>query len=286
MTSETATARRCHHVLDPLHATVYFSPDLPKELSAIGVDEPDAVYVASRAAAMGAVGPGAVAAAFYNFNPEMIARLVPSVWATASPAAIVGARLRAVDSTLRRLLGAEVIDSPELAEAARLALRATEACAPQARPLYAAHAELPVPAEPHLAYWYATTLLREHRGDGHVSALLTLELDPLEALVSHTATGRGMTPHWVLSTRGWQQSDWDAAQARLRERGVLDAEGALTADGIRLRSDLELLTDRLDRAPYQHLGAAGVERLTELGRELLVKAAGAGAFPADLIGKE
>lgn len=33
-----------------------------------------------------------------------------------------------------------------------------------------------------------------------------------------------------------------------------------------LRKEIEDRTDRLDRAPYQHLGAAGVERLTELAR--------------------
>ena len=51
-----------------------------------------------------------------------------------------------------------------------------------------------MPEQPHLAFWHATTLLREHRGDGHLAALLELGLDPLEALVTHTATGKGMAP--------------------------------------------------------------------------------------------
>lgn len=97
-------------------------------------------------------------------------------------------------------------------------MRATEACTRHGRTLYAAHADLPVPEEPHLRLWHATTLLREHRGDGHLAALLLAELDPLEALLSHTATGRGMTPEWIKSIRGWEQSDLDAATDRLRER--------------------------------------------------------------------
>ncbi|MDG4866295.1 hypothetical protein P8605_49895, partial [Streptomyces sp. T-3] len=143
----------------------------------------------------------------------------------------------------------------------------------------------PVPDEPHLAYWHAATLLREHRGDGHLAALLDAELDPLEALVSHTATGKGMAPKWILGTRGWTQEEWDAAVERLAGRGLVGADGELTEAGIGLRKDIEARTDRLDAAPYAHLGAAGVERLTELATGFIATALGAGAFPADLLGK-
>ncbi|MFF3286648.1 hypothetical protein [Streptomyces sp. NPDC003023] len=278
--------RRCHNALNPMSSTVWFSPDFAEELGRAGVADPRAAYFAGRAAPMGAVGPGAVTAAFYNFNHELVAKHLPAVWDTASPRTVLEARLRAADATLRRLLGEDVISSPDMAEAARLALSASEACTRHARPLYAANADLPVPAEPHLAYWHAATLLREHRGDGHLAALLAAGLDPLEALVSHTATGKGMAPRWILSTRGWGQSDWEAAQARLQDRGLLDAEGELTEAGTAVRAELEELTDRLDRAPYEHLGAAGVERLTELSRGFLMTAAVAGAFPADLVGKD
>ncbi|MEV8565016.1 hypothetical protein AB0436_05420 [Streptomyces sp. NPDC051322] len=276
--------RRCHNSVNPLHSTLYFSPDFAKELAAVGIDDPGAAYFAGRGAAMGAVGAGAIAATFYNFNPELIARHVPAVWQTASPEVVLDARLRAVDATLRRLLGEENVTSAEMAEAAGLALHAAEGCSRHARPLYSAHADLPVPEQPHLALWHAATLLREHRGDGHLAALLTAGLGPLEALVSHTATGKGMAPRWILATRGWRRADWDAAAQRLRGRGLLDDEGGLTEAGKQLREDIETDTDRLDLAPYEHLGAEGVERLTELGRGFLATAASAGAFPADLAG--
>ncbi|MEU5682920.1 hypothetical protein DEJ48_05040 [Streptomyces venezuelae] len=282
---ESRAGRRCHSVLNALHSTHYFSPDVNRELKGLGISHPTAVNFAVRAAALGAVGPGTVAATFYNYKYELVAAHVPQVWRTASPEDILAARLRGVDTTLRRLLGEELVASPELAEAADLALRATEACTRGARPLYAAHADLPVPEEPHLAYWHAATLLREHRGDGHLTALLGAGLDGLEALVSHTATGKGTRPKWVFSTRGWNQEEWDAAVDRLRDRGVLDGEGELTETGVALRRDVEAETDRLDRAPYEHLGAAGVERLTELGTLIAGAALQAGAFPADLLGK-
>ncbi|MEV0223903.1 hypothetical protein [Streptomyces sp. NPDC050704] len=277
--------RRCHNVLNPLHSTHYFSPDLGEQLAAVGVTDRNAAYFAVRAAAMGPVGAGVVTSTFYNFRHELVARHVPQVWRTASPEAVLAARARAVDATWRRLLGDEAIGSKEVAEAAELALRATEACTRTARPLYAAHADLPVPDEPHLALWHAATLLREHRGDGHLTVLLGAELDPLEALVSHTATGKGMAPKWILATRGWTREDWDAATGRLRERGLLNAEGELTEAGVALRKEVEAQTDRLDRAPYEHLGATGVERLRELATGLLMTALAAGAFPEGMTGK-
>ncbi|MFF4250090.1 hypothetical protein ACFY1L_02640 [Streptomyces sp. NPDC001663] len=282
---EPRAGRRCHNVLNALHATLYFSPDLGTELGALGITHPRAVNFAVRAAAMGPVGPGTVTATFYNYKYELVARHVPAVWSVASPEQVLAARARAVDATLRRLLGDEAVASDEMAEAARLALRATEACTRSARPLYSAHADLPVPEEPHLAYFHAATLLREHRGDGHLAVLMSAGLDGLEAVVTHTATGKGMTPKWVFGSRGWSQEEWDAAAGRLRGRGLLDADGELTEQGVALRAGIEAETDRLDRAPYEHLGAEGVARLTELAAVFTGAAVGAGGFPADLIGK-
>lgn len=289
MTLSTAlperAGRHCHHALNPLHSTLYFSPDLGRELAPYGLTTSSAIYFAARAAALGAVGPGTVTATFFNFRHGLVAEHLPRIWDLASPSTVLAARERAVDSTLRRLLGAATVESAELAEAADLALRATEGATRQARPLYAAHADLPVPDLPHLRLWHAATLLREHRGDGHLAVLLDAGLDPLEAVASHTASGHGMAPHWVLRTRGWSREDWTAAQERLRARGLLDAAGELTSEGVALRKHLEQETDRLDRGPYEHLGASGVARLTELASVFTRSALDAGAFPADLFGK-
>ncbi|MFD9811874.1 hypothetical protein [Streptomyces sp. NPDC059080] len=289
MTSATSLApragRHCHHVVNPFHSTHYFSPDLGAELAKTGIENRSAGYFAVRAAAMGAVGPGTVTATFYNFSHALVARHVPAVWDTVTPEAVLEARLRAADTTLRRLLGEQALESPEMAEAAELALRAAGAGTRYARPLFAAHADLPVPDAPHLAYWHAATLLREHRGDAHLMALLDAELDGLEALVTHHASGRGMSYLGVMRTRGWTEEEWAAAQERLRGRGLLDAGGELTEAGLRLREDLEDTTDRLDRAPYEHLGAEGVARLTEIGGAFTQAAMAAGAFPAELFGR-
>jgi hypothetical protein len=282
---EPRAGRRCHNAVNALHSALYFAPEYDDELAALGLDPGSMAYFAGRAAPLGAVGAGPVTATFYNFNHALVSRMVPAAWAIASPEAVLDARLRAADAYLTRLLGPDAIASPELAEAAALALRAAEACGREARPLYAANAGLPVPERPHLALWHAATLLREHRGDGHLTALATAGLDGLEAVVSHCATGKGFTQRFFRLSRGWSAEQWSSAQSRLRERGLLDGSGELTPDGTALRREIEDITDRLDRAPYEHLGAAGVERLTALAGGFAQTILAGGGFPLEHFGK-
>lgn len=280
--------RRCHGAINPLHAALYFSPDLNEAFAACGVDDPWTAYLSARSAPLGAVGAGTVAATFYSFHYPMIAERLPAVWESITPAQALRARAKAVDSTLRRLLGEDGVAADEVAEAAELALRAAEACERGARPLYAANADLPVPDAPHMALWHAATLLREHRGDGHLAVLLGVGLTGIQAQATHTASGRGLSAKWALGTRGYSQQEWEEALDQLHERGLVQLvdQGAatLTEEGVQLRRHIEAETDRLDRAPYAHLGAIGVERLTELASTLSLKAAESGAFPQDLGG--
>ncbi|WP_147280477.1 SCO6745 family protein [Marinitenerispora sediminis] len=109
---------------------------------------------------------------------------------------------------------------PDIAEAAGLARRAALSAIeqPHGRPLFAAHATLDWPDEPHLVLWHAQTLLREFRGDGHLAALLTAGLDPVEALVTHAAAGQA-DAHRPRTSRGWPREAWASAADRLRDRG-------------------------------------------------------------------
>ena len=133
------------------------------------------------------------------------------------------------------------------------------------RPLYAAHAGPAWPDEPHLQLWWAATLLREHRGDGHIAGLVTRGIDAVESLVFHAATGEVAAEH-VLPMRGWTQDDWDAATARLRARGWVDQAGRLTTAGAEVRADLEAETDELALPPGTADDVAALcERLESLG---------------------
>lgn len=257
----------------------YFAPETEQHLVAAGLKPGRMCYFAGRSAAMGAVAPGVVTATFYNFNGALVARHIPAAWGLATPATVVAARFAAVDGALRRMLGDDVVASADVAEAAGLARRAASACTAEGRPLAAAHLDLDWPSEPHLVLWHALSILREHRGDGHVALLVDAGLGGLEALVSYTATGRGFVAPFAMASRGWSQEQWDEAVLALEERGVLDAEGALTPAGEDLRKVIELDTDRLGHAPWANLGADDVARLGEIGGVLVRALLAAGCFP-------
>ncbi|MGX6603548.1 SCO6745 family protein [Micromonosporaceae bacterium Da 78-11] len=276
--------RLAWRVTEPLHAMIYFVPEALERYATLGVGPGDG-YFASRGAALGAVGPGVVAATFYNFNPELIARTLPAVWRTTTPAAMIQARLEAADAALLRGLGAETLASAELAEAAQLARRAAEAAAawPQGRPLYAAHAELSWPDQPHLVLWHAQTLLREFRGDGHVAALLATGVGGLESAILHVASGE-MDARFQRVSRGWRREAWAAGADGLRERGLLDGD-QLSEAGRRLRAEIEQVTDRLAEPAYDAIGADACLRLASITRQLSRTVVKAGMLsPSSLAG--
>ncbi len=256
---------RVHRRLEPLHSHVYFAPELEEQLTATGLRPGRMVYFAGRAAPMGAVGPGVVTATFANFSPALVARHIPRAWTLASPEQVLAARHAAARASLTRLLGDGL--AAEVAELAELLQEACGALTPEGRALYAAHADLPWPADPVLQVWHGVSLLREHRGDGHVTALLQSGISGLEALITHTLTGRGFTRPAAQATRGWSDEEWDAAVAALAARGLV-ADGALTEDGVRLRTADERETDELSAAPFAALGEERTERVGDLARAL------------------
>lgn len=274
---ELSNARTAWRVLEPYHAMIYFAPEARQIYTEIGLKGFWMGYFASRAAPLGAVPGSVVAATFFNFHPRMVARAIPDAWRFSSPEQILHARLRAADATLRRLLGTQV-DSDEVAEAAQLAKEAVAGCTVAGRPLFAAYDEVPWPAEPHLALWHATTLLREFRGDGHIVALVAAGLDGCEAHL--TLTGTGNVPREVLQPhRGWSNEEWEAASQRLQQRGLLNEVGLLTSAGIALRQQIEDLTDLLALPPWQHLGKERLARLLFLVRPLSISIVDQGGIP-------
>jgi hypothetical protein len=223
-------------------------------------------YFASRSAALGIVPAEVVVATFFNFCPDGIRKAIPSVWEITTPAAVIEARFAGTSAAYRRILGEEILESAEMVEAAGLAREATTVLRPEGRALYAAHASLNWPEPAHLQLFHAQTLLREARGDAHIAALVLADLDAVEALVTHIGVGGGLPADVLKATRGWPDEAWDAAAERLRDRGLIAADGTLTAAGKVLRDGIEAQTDAADAAPYLHLGAERTERLRALAR--------------------
>jgi hypothetical protein len=261
-------AHKTWRTLEPLHGMIYFVPEAAEEYESLGVTGRDG-YFASRAAPMGAVTAEVVIATFFNFNPELVHHAIPRVWDLVAPEELVGARLRAVDRSYRRLLGDEVVASPQMERAAELARRAAEVAiaSSDGRVLCAAHARVAWPSAPHLVLWHAQTILREFRGDAHVALLMTHGLSGIDALITHGAEG-DVPAELLQSTRGWSDGSWQRAIGSLRARGWLQSgpELAFSEWGAAQRAAIEARTDRLAHGPYAELGDEACTELRALAR--------------------
>jgi hypothetical protein len=265
---ETLQARKTWRTLEPLHGMIYFVPEAAEAYQKVGIDGRDG-YFASRAAPMGAVPPEVVIATFFNFNPDLIHSAIPEAWRVSSPEAIVAARFEAVDRSMRRILGNDVVTSEPMVRAAELAGKAAREASHrvEGRPLAAGHASLRWPDQPHLALWHAQSILREFRGDGHIALLVAHGLSGIEALVAHGASGE-VPPDLLRSTRGWSMDHWKSAVRSLRSRDwVVDGdELVLTPWGSSQRQEIEDQTDTLAVAPYVALGAGDCDELRSIVR--------------------
>jgi hypothetical protein len=261
---EATVARRMLRTLEPYHGMIYFVPEAQAAYEGIGLVGRRMGYFASRAAPMGPVPVDVVIATFFNFHPTLVRRAIPAAWEHAASAAIIEARVGAADTALRRMLGDEV-DSSAMKEAADLAREAAGGCVPEGRPLYAGHASLPWPDEPHLVLWHAQTLLREFRGDGHIAAMVADDISGGEALVIHEATGE-IAPGLLQASRAWPDDEWAAMRERVRARAWLADDGTLTAEGRASRDAVERRTDELMLQCWERLGDDGCARLRQLVR--------------------
>lgn len=252
-------ARDMWRLTEPFHAVVYFAPEHRQAQDAVGLRGGWMAYFASRAAPLGAVSAEVVSALFYNFEPGMVAKALPDAWGYASPQRVLEARYEGVGAALQRIIGSRVEDG-SVRDALSLLRQAVNGCELGGRPMFAANLALPWPAEPLLALWHATTLLREHRGDGHVTALLAHGLDGCQAHLMAAASG-ATTAAQLQPNRGWSDEQWHTAQTRLRQRGLLNVAGELTEQGRQTHGAVDELTDRLATSPWDRLGPAGIQQL-------------------------
>jgi hypothetical protein len=228
---------------EAIHALTYFAPESHEAFEAAGLRGFWRGYFAGRAAPLGPAPAGLVSATFFGFRPDFVARAVPAVWAQLSPADAVRTRLAGIDAATRRVLGHEISKDAAL-DAAHRVRRGTDAAPVGDRPLFGANAALPWPTSAYPALWHAATLIREHRGDGHVGALVAANVGPTEAHVLRIADD-GLPLDSITPYRGWSDEDWSAATGRLRDRGWIDDRGRTTAAGSAVRAMIERETDAL-----------------------------------------
>jgi hypothetical protein len=271
-------AERCWREFEAVHALTYFAPESRAAADAVGLKGWWMGYFAFRAAPLGAVPASVVRSTFFNFHRSRVERAIHDAWGLTSIEALLDARVNAVVAAVGRIIDDSLVEEtlPGLLPIARAAASACE-CA--GRPLAAANQSLAVPEEPVAALWQLLTVLREHRGDGHVACLAFAGLDGCEALVLHAASGA--VPAEVLRTsRNWPEDEWVGAEQRLMERGLLDGSGVATAAGLEMRAGIEADTNRLAGQPYAEIGAEQTERLRELLRPWARAVVSSGEFPS------
>jgi len=278
MDRQPAVARNVWRRLEPLHAVTYFSAEPLAALAGVGYRGFWMGYFAGRAAPLGAVGPDVVGALFYNFTPSRVARALPDAWTIASPAAALDARRSGSVAALRRALGDDA-DGPAVEEAASLASRAARSAAPDGRALFAANAGLDWPSAPLDVLWHAATLLREHRGDGHVALLTAARLSGRESNVFQAAAGNA-TRELLAGARDYDDAEWSGVTDRLVERGLLTPDGSLTREGRSLKQDIEDRTDALALGAYAALDDGEVDRLLAALTPLAKAVIASGDIPA------
>ncbi|WP_319463182.1 SCO6745 family protein [Micromonospora sp. RTP1Z1] len=245
---------------EPVHAVTYFHPRARAAYEAVGLRGYWRGYFAGRAAPLGPTAAPPVIAAFFSFAPRMVARALPSVWRLATPEEALRARLTGAVQALAEF----TYELPEahLVEAADLLEAAAGRVETAGRVLGAVNAALPAGEYPLARLWQAATTLREHRGDGHVAALVTTGLDPVEVLAWRCRVDQSREFH--QPARGWTDEEWAAAEERLVARGWLTADREPTTYGSDAFRAVEEATDRAAAGPWRALGAERTERLREL----------------------
>jgi Helix-turn-helix family len=252
-------ARRMFELVEPI-GVIPYSADEPNEaMFALGFTNYWDTYFAGRAAPLGVVPAEVVDALFYNFAPGEVARHIPKVWHTTTPEAAIAARQAGCVKALRRILG-DHVDAPGFARAADLLLQAATSAPYEGRPMYAALRAIPIPAGVVARLFHAASLVREHRGDGHIAALMVEGVGGLEAHVL-LALDMGMPAEKFGRIHHLPVAQLAAVIDGMRDRGLIGEDGWLSEQGGAVKQRVEALTDDLAAKPYESLEPGELDEL-------------------------
>jgi len=244
-------ARRMFELVEPI-GVIPYSADEPNEaMFALGFTNFWDTYFAGRAAPLGLATAEVVDALFYNFAPGEVARHIPKVWRTTTPEAAIAARQMGCANALRRILGDRVED-PDFVRAADLLTKAGTSAPIEGRPMYAALRALPIPDNVVVRLFHAASLLREHRGDGHIAALMVENVVRLESHVL-LALDMDMPAEKFGRIHHLPAAQIAAVIDGMRDRGLIGDDGWLTDEGRAVKQRVESLTDDLAAKPYESL---------------------------------
>jgi hypothetical protein len=254
-----AMARRMFELVEPIGVLPYSADDVNETMFALGFTNYWDTYFAGRAAPLGLATAEVVDALFYNFAPGEVARHIPKVWSTTTPEAAIAARQQGCANALRRILG-DHIGTPTFARTTDLLLQAATSAPYEGRPMYAALRALPIPEDVVVRLFHAGALLREYRGDGHITALTVEGIGRLEAHVLF-ALSMGMPAEKFGRIHHLPAAQLAAVVGGMRDRGLIADDGSLSDAGRAVHQRVEALTDDLAARPYESLGPAELDEL-------------------------
>src|SRR6266568_2415109 len=206
-------ARRMFELVEPI-GVIPYSADEPNEaMFALGFTNYWDTYFAGRAAPLGLAAAEVVDALFYSFAPGEVARHIPKVWRTTTPEAAIAARQTGCVNALRAI---------------------------------------PIPDDVVARFFHAGSLLREHRGDGHIAALMIEGVGGLEAHVLF-ALDMGMPAEKFGRIHHLPAAQLAAVIDGMRDRGLIGDDGWLSEPGRAVKQRVEALTDDLAARPYESL---------------------------------
>ena len=260
--------RRMFELVEPIGVIPYSADEPNESMFALGFTNYWDTYFAGRAAPLGIVPAEVVDALFYNFAPGEVARHIPKVWSTTTPEAAIAARQTGCANALRRIL-VDHIDSPAFARGTDLLLKAATSAPVKGRPMYAALRALPVPDDIVVRMFHAASLLREHRGDGHIAALMAEGVGGLEAHALF-ALGMDIPAEKFGRIHHLPPAQLAAVIDGMRDRGLIGDDGWLNERGRAVQQRVEELTDDLAAKPYESLEPHELDELTSVLEPLAV----------------
>lgn len=255
-----AIARRMFELIEPIGVIPYWAAEPTEAMYALGFTDFWDTYFAGRAAPLGVAPAEVVDALFYNFAPGEVARHIPQVWRTTTPEAAIAARQAGCARALRRVLGARV-DTPAFSRTTDLLLDVAVDAPIEGRPMYAALRAVPVPDDVAARFFHAGSLLREHRGDGHIAALMVEGIGGVESHVIY-ALAMDMPAEQFGRVHHLPAAQLAAVIGGLCRRGLVGDDGRLTDDGRAVNQRIEALTDDLAASPYERLASSDLDELS------------------------
>ena len=248
------TARKLRDLVEPIAATVYFAQESKDAYEKLGLTFIPG-YFCSRSACLGKLPGEVVAAIFGSFNPDIVVAAINTGWNITEPSILLEARLQSATAAIKRIMSSQsvILQDNELEQVVTILKNATDTISADGRPLFAALRSLPWPEDPVSALFRCCDLVRERRGESHISAWVSSGLEAVEILI--------LTELWYevpsgsfSYTRGWSQTDIQDASARLMEKGFLSEDGSLTYLGRQVRDSIEDATDKAEQLLINAIG--------------------------------